>query len=108
MGQLARMNRAARFIEEFEADILPLLSVQPGMNCEITNISLCSRDGEGEEVVAVATIKVFNGPEITVELDEGILYDPEYSGQHDVAEDLAGRYGFDEDDVLQRLIDADC
>ena len=104
MGQIARMNRACRFIDEFREELTPTLTLQPGMNLTVKAVSLALREGSAEEVVAVALLQGVGGlPEVEVELDEGVLFDPEYSDVEHAAEWLADRLNLDYDEVLQRL-----
>lgn len=108
MGQMTRLDRASRFIEEFEHDILPTLALRPGVNLRVESVRLGFRECSDEEVVAYAKLVGSGGrPEVEVELDDGVFFDPEYIGLDDVAEDLARRLNLDEGEVRHRLTSAD-
>ena len=104
MGQCTRISRANRFIEEFKGDIVPHLSLTPGTNLTVESVALHYREGEGEQVVAYALLRAFNGGQAEVELsDDGLFFDPEFSDFEDIAEWLAERFHLDYEDVLRRL-----
>lgn len=95
MGQFARMARAQRFIDNLGELLLPTLELKTGMTCHVEEVFLASREGEGEEVVGAALLKLPNGESIVVQLP-GILFDPEYSNREHMLETLQRSGAFDE------------
>lgn len=100
MGSMSRMERSQKFVDEFNADIVPQASVQIGMHLTVKCVRLGFNDRD--DVVLVADLEAFGGlPKITVELGDGVIYDPDYCDNGDTADHLSERFGVE--NALLRL-----
>jgi hypothetical protein len=107
MGQFARIERADRFIKEFEKELLvgirESMALEEGQIYTLTGIKLDTRDWCGDEVVGFALFKANNGGELEVELPTGCLFDPEYPEMEDQATSLEPLLNLPSETIMERF-----
>lgn len=106
MGQMSRMNRASRFIDNFADILTPRLGLTSGQTLVVKDVGISTRDGGGEEVIGCVIVQLPDGSVCALEFP-GVLYDPEYSTRADVIEDLAAQFDLPREQVEQRMQDAE-
>jgi hypothetical protein len=108
MGQILRMNRAARFIDAFGKDLTAQLPLAKGDRLTVESIGIGPRDSDGEQVVVNLAVKKDGGEVHEVELtDWDVLFDPEYETAGDMVEWLSEMLGISEDECHERMKAAD-
>jgi hypothetical protein len=102
MGQMSRMARAARFIEEFNEAFKTQCDLKPGTTLYVKDVGL----GENfEDVVMVVTLVEDDGTEHYLTLDDAV-FDPDQDKGDTVAR-LKDVLGFTEEEIIAKLKNAE-
>jgi len=93
MGQIARISRAERFIDEFGKELVEKIrevcAIDPNTNIRFDEVSLGYDTSCGERVVGFVTIKSAADDTWVLQLGTPVFFDPEDDDLDDLAEGLA-------------------
>lgn len=107
MGQMARMSRAARFIDEFGADYVNRHTVKAGDKLTVATVGLGYGAGDEERVSVGYSLRRVDGQDVGEVSGGSAVFDPEYSTQSDVVERLTEDLGISEEEARARLAKAE-
>jgi hypothetical protein len=106
VGQISRINRAGRFIAEFEKDYLARSTFRPGQKLTVKQVMLSNREYAGEEVCKYLILEDEHGELHEVEVP-GIFFDPESFSRADTEEQLVSDLEISPEEASQRLAKAE-
>lgn len=101
MGQISRMNRARRFIDEFDKDYRARSSFHPGQKLTVKDVSLAMRENT-EEVIQCLVLEDDKGETHEVEIPD-TWFDPDAWSPEETTDQIVVDLGLTEEEARRRV-----